>query len=91
MLGMDDTEPPLVRIRVKPGNVGDLGTVGSATSDALRACTPPNVGPAVLAVAAVMPGPNARERAVESGGESGRVGAGFESNRIVLGVEPVSS
>ena len=48
MFGMDEMEFPRVRERVKAATVGDLG-VDSVTREDLRACSPPNVGPAVLA------------------------------------------
>jgi hypothetical protein len=91
MLGMEDMELPRVRMRVKPPVVGERGgAVGSVASDDVRACSPPNVGPAVPVLAALMP-PNARARGFGDVAASRRGGAGFESNRIVLGMAGVSS
>jgi hypothetical protein len=91
MLGIEDTEPPRVRMRVKPPSVGERGAVGSAASDDRRACRPPRAGPAVLAVTALAAGPKALARVFGRLGDSGRAGAGLESNRIVLGMAAVSS
>lgn len=87
MFGMEEMEFPRVRVRVKAATVGDLG-VGSVMSDFLRACGPPNVGPAVPAVPGVA---KALDRAFSWVGDSARGNPGFESNRMALGMELVSS
>lgn len=88
MFGMDDIELPRVRVREKLATVGDLGVVDSVTSDDRRACRPPKEGPAVAALPAP---PKALDRVFGCVGDSARGGLGFESNRIVLGMEAVSS
>jgi hypothetical protein len=82
MYGIEDMEFPRVRARLKVPTVGDLG-VGSVARDDLRACSPPNDGPAVLAPP---PLPKSLDRAFDGGGVSARGGAGLESKRMVLAV-----
>jgi hypothetical protein len=97
MFGIEDMELPRVRTRVNPPTVGERGgAVGSVASDDLRAWRPPSIGPAVLAVLMLVvlltpAPPNVRTRGFGLVGGSGRGGAGFESNKIVLGMAGVSS
>ena len=94
MFGMDEMELPRVRTRVKAPTVGDRGgAVGSVASEDLRAWRLAPMDPAVLALALALalPPPKARARVFGLAGGSARGGAGFESNRMALGMAGVSS
>jgi hypothetical protein len=86
-LGIEEMELPRARVREKAATVGDRG-VDSVTSDDRRACDPPKVGPAVLAVPEPL---KTLDRACGCVGDSARGEPGFESNRIVLGIDMNSS